>query len=295
MNSDYENELYEKYEYCIERKMLKENKSLHQSMRDAVAVLEIALDMFKNIFPTFTDHSLLHSQRVLQLCNVLLKERTQMLNADECYILAMACYLHDSGMGITEADYQEFIAQIEMGNYLEEHPNASVADIIRSFHNEFSGCIINKYSDFFEIPTKEHTFGIAQVSRGHRKMDLFDRAEYPDIVLDNGNTVHLQCLAAIIRLADELDVTAERNSPLLYGRMELTNPKDIEAFAQHEAIREIEIYDDKIVLKSHAQGNILTSVENLRCKIKETLDYCREASEYDGLRLLTQMNIVLDN
>ena len=285
----------EKNEYCIERKILKENISLHQNLKNAVAVLGIALDKFQHIFPTYTDHSILHSENVLQLCNTLLKDRIQMLNADECYILAMSCYLHDVGMCIIEEDYREFLSQIETGNYLVENPDATVADIVRDFHNEFSGCFIKKYSDFFEIPTKEHIWGIIQVSRGHRKTDLFDRSEYPDIILENGNVIHLQCLAAIIRLADELDVTVERNPSLLYEKLRLIEAKDVEAFAQHEAIRRLEIYDDRIVLKVNAQGDILTSVENLCGKIRKTLDYCREASKYEGVSLLTQMQLVMES
>ena len=285
----------EKNEYCIERKILKENISLHQNLKNAVAVLGIALDKFQHIFPTYTDHSILHSENVLQLCNTLLKDRIQMLNADECYILAMSCYLHDVGMCIIEEDYREFLSQIETDDYLVENPDATIADIVRTFHNEFSGCFIKKYSDFFEIPTKEHIWGIIQVSRGHRKTDLFDRSEYPDIILENGNVIHLQCLAAIIRLADELDVTVERNPSLLYEKLRLIEAKDVEAFAQHEAIRRLEIYDDKIVLKVNAQGDILTSVENLCGKIRKTLDYCREASKYEGVSLLTQMQLVMES
>lgn len=295
VNLDDENKFQEKYEYCIERKMLKENTSLHQNMRDSVAVLETALDKFKHIFPTYTDHSIIHSENVLQLCNALLKERIHLLNVDECYILAMSCYLHDVGMCITEADYQEFLSQIETDNYLEEYPDATLADIVRTFHNEFSGCFIKKYSDFFEIPTKEHVWGIIQVSRGHRKTDLFDRSEYPDIILENGNVLHLQCLAAIIRLADELDVTVERNSPLLYEKLILIDSKDIGAFSLHEAIRGINIYDDRIVLRINAQGALLKSVENLCEKIRETMNYCSEASKYGDARLLPQMQLVLDN
>lgn len=286
--------LSEEYEYCIERRIFKENIALHQNMKNAIAVLGIALDRFVKIFPTYTDHSVTHSQNVLQLCNALLKEKIKMLNADECYILAMACYLHDVGMCIAESDYLEFLSQIDTHDYFDKNPESTVADTVRTFHNELSGCFIKKYADFFEIPTEGHLFGIIQVSRGHRKTDIFDKAEYPDYILENGNTVHLSCLAAIIRLADELDVTVERNSPLLFKNIELSDPKDIEAFAQHEAIRETEIYEDRIVISVHAEGDTLLSVENLCRKINETLNYCSEASSYDGVKLITQKQLVME-
>lgn len=295
MDIEIEQNFFEKYEYCIERKLLEEDINLHQNLKNAIAVLGIALDQFVNIFPTFTDHSVIHSEDVLQLCNGLLNEKIQMLNADECYILAMSCYLHDVGMGISESDYQEFLTQIDTKNFFSKHPDATVADTVRTFHNEFSGCYIKKYADFYEIPTKEHVWGIIQVCRGHRKTDLLDKSEYPDLTLDNGNIVHLACLAAIIRLADELDVTVNRNSAILYEKFDLVDPADIDAFAQHEAIRGIEGYEDRVVLKVHAQGESLSLVENLCGKIKETLDYCRDISGYEGTRLLSQTQILIES
>ena len=46
---------------------------------------------------------------VIDSCNRLIgEEQIQKLNADELYILLMASYLHDVGMGISEKDYEEF-------------------------------------------------------------------------------------------------------------------------------------------------------------------------------------------
>lgn len=40
------------------------------------------------------------------------------MNAYECYVLLMSCYLHDIGMGINEKDYEEFKVQLDYEDYL---------------------------------------------------------------------------------------------------------------------------------------------------------------------------------
>lgn len=122
-----------------------------------------------------------------------------------------ACYLHDCGMGVPKEDYAALRDQIVSEEYRREHPDETVRECIRNFHQEFSGRMIRKYAAFFEIPDERYLNAIIQVSRGHRRVDLTDAAAYPAAYpLQNGNTVCLPYLAALIRLADEMDVAADR-------------------------------------------------------------------------------------
>lgn len=90
----------------------------------------------------------------------------------------------------------------DFGDYFDTHDQENIPDIIRDFHQEFSGEYIKKYTEIFDIPSQEHLFAIVQVARGHRKTDLWDTKEYPEeICLPNGNKIHLPYLAALIRLA----------------------------------------------------------------------------------------------
>lgn len=45
-------------------------------------------------------------------------EQVEKMNAYECYVLLMSCYLHDIGMGINEKDYEEFKVQLDYEDYL---------------------------------------------------------------------------------------------------------------------------------------------------------------------------------
>ncbi|MCC8100711.1 MAG: hypothetical protein LIP11_00095 [Clostridiales bacterium] len=152
--------------FLCEQKLKKENPALHLLFTNSVVCMQQMLNKYQVIFPTYTDHTALHSLEVIDFCNILIGKWIYQLNADEIYVLLMSAYLHDSGMGITQKDFQEFSRNISFGDYFELHPDAQVPDIIRDFHQEFSEAYIKKYAEVFEIPSAEHIFAIVQTSRG---------------------------------------------------------------------------------------------------------------------------------
>lgn len=240
--------------YLCEQKLKRENPQLHKRVADSVVCVERMLVKYQNIFPTYTDHTALHSINIIDFCNRLIGKNIDQMNADEIYVLLMGAYLHDSGMGITMSDYENFRKKIDFGDYFDTHDQENIPDIIRDFHQEFSGEYIKKYTEIFEIPSQEHLFAIVQVARGHRKTDLWDTKEYPEeICLPNGNKIHLPYLAALIRLADELDIAADRNLQFLYDAEMIDNEYSKMEFKKHQAIRQLNINEDSLVMIKYYQ------------------------------------------
>ncbi len=149
-------------DFLLERKLMNEAPELHQRVRDSVFVLKGMLERFLPRFPDFTDHSILHSLDVLDYSNRLLgSEQIARLSPGECYVLIMACYLHDIGMGVGQKDFEEFSQKIEFGSYFDTHDSADEAETIRAFHNEYSGHFIRKYAELLEIPNQNYyVFGV---------------------------------------------------------------------------------------------------------------------------------------
>ena len=282
-------------DFYIETKLKKEAPDLHRRMTDSVLVLQKMLESFFNWFANYTDHSSLHSMDVLYFCNQMIRERAELLSAAECYVLIMSCYLHDVGMGIDKNDYESFTRQLNLREYFKLNPDASEAKVIRDFHNELSGLFINKYAELFDIPSEEMKFAIMQVSRGHRKTDLYNEEEYPDINTPYG-IIRTSYLAAILRLADEIDVGKDRNPGLLFDTSSLTEMVDINAFGTHDSIRTVEVERERIVLRSQPiEPRFEALIEELAGKIQNTLDYCRNVTEkYDKLGL-TQKTVEIEN
>lgn len=286
-----------KYDFLLERRLKAIDPGLHQRFSDTVFALQQILSNYKLIFPDFTDHTELHSLNIIEFCNNLIGEQIDKLNADEMYALLLGCYFHDTGMGISHADFDEFSKQISFGNYFDTHSRDNYSEIVRNFHQEFSGLFLRKYAKFFEFPSEEHLFAIIQISRGHRKTDLNDEKEYPlNLKVPSGNTICLPYLAALVRLADEIDVTASRNSKAIYDLNKIVKEIDLIEFMKHEAVRSLDITDKAFIMGIKSDDSkIIEGLNILAGKMKKTLDYCRSAVNNRTSFTITQEDVIIKN
>ena len=283
-----------KTDFALERRLRELDPNLHQRFTDAVFALQHILSNYKLIFPDFTDHTELHSLNIIEFCNQLIGEQINKLNADEIYCLLLGCYFHDTGMGISHKDFDEFSAQIDFGNYFDTHDRDNLPEIIRNFHNEFSGLFIKKYAPFFEFPSESHLFTIIQISRGHRKTDLFNNIEYPlDLQVENSDSkICVKYLSALVRLADEIDVTAARNSHAIYDISKLTKEIDLIEFMKHESVRDLAIHEKEFVITIQTDDEkMFDALCVMVSKMQKTLDYCRSAINETSNYEITQEKI----
>ena len=286
-----------KYDFLLERRLKEISPDLHQRFSDTVFALQQILSNYKLIFPDFTDHTELHTLNIIEFCNNLIGEQIDKLNADEIYVLLLGCYFHDTGMGISHNDFEEFSKKINFGNYFDTHSRDNYPEIVRNFHHEFSGLFLRKYAKFFDFPSEEHLFAIIQISRGHRKTDLNDEKEYPlNLKVPGGSTICLPYLSALVRLADEIDVTASRNSKAIYDLNKIVKEIDLIEFMKHEAVRGLEITDKAFIMdiKSDDQ-KIVDGLNILAGKMKKTLDYCRSAVNNRTSFNITQEDVIIKN
>jgi Na+-driven multidrug efflux pump/anti-sigma regulatory factor (Ser/Thr protein kinase) len=283
-------------DFLLEKRLKELSPDLHTRFKDTVFGVQKILSRYRLLFPEYTDHSELHSMTVIDSCNRIIGNRQiDKLNADEIYILLTACYLHDVGMGISGEDYEEFKDRLNAKEFFEKNKDATRADFVRTYHNEFAGFFIEKYADIFDIPSPEHTFAIRQVVRGHRKTDLWDSKEYPaEYRLPSGNTACLPYLAALIRMADEIDVAATRNPMILYDIDILTDEVEIVENKKVQAIRNIIMTENAFILScSTDDEQIFNSLLAMVDKMQKTLDYCVEVVEKRTHFTISQKKVIL--
>ncbi|MBO5552024.1 MAG: hypothetical protein J5966_08695 [Lachnospiraceae bacterium] len=288
----------ERTDYLLERRLKETAPELHRIFSDTGFVLQRILDRYRILFPEFTDHTQLHCVTVIDFCNVLVgPERILEMNADEIYVLLMGAYLHDTGMAVTPKDLKDFKERIDYGDFYETHPDADDADFVREFHHDLSGLFIKKYAELFDIPSERHIQAIVQVSRGHRRTDLFDPVEYPsDFTLDNGNTVCLPYLSALIRLADEIDVAESRNPVLLYDLEAIVDHRSLLEHLKTKGIKSLVTTDDAFTLVVDDEPkDIMDEIEEMRKKMQKTLDYCRDVTEKRTSFRITQQRVDIKN
>ena len=280
--------------YLIERKLREEDKDLHKRAAESVFVLQTMLSKYLTRFPDFTDHSFLHSLNVLDYCNRILGyEQIEKLCPEECYVLIMACYLHDIGMGIGNRDFAEFSEKLDFGDYFDNHDRQNDAETVRAFHNEYSGLFIRKYSEVFDIPSESMTRAIVQISRGHRKTDLLDRSEFGDIKTGDA-IIRTAYLSAVMRLADEIDVASDRNPILLFGDKALKDDTSIIEFGLHESILHVDVEDDAVTLHTKPKtAEFRPKIEMLADKITNTLNYCKAVAEQTSDLRIRQNRVII--
>ena len=284
------------YDFSLERRLKELDPFLHSRFVDTVFSLQQILSNYQLIFPLFTDHTELHSLNIIEFCNKLIADQVDKLNADEIYCILLGCYFHDTGMGVSRVDFEEFSKQIDFGNYFETHSRDNYPEIVRNFHNEYSGLFIKKYARFFEFPSEAHMFAIIQISRGHRKTNLYDQKEYPvSLMTPNGNTICLPYLSALVRLADEIDVTASRNSEAIYDLSKIVEEVHLIEFMKHEAVRGLEIKEKEFVMYVKTDDEkILKSLSVLAEKMKKTLDECRKVVNEETPYRISQETIRIE-
>ena len=275
-----ENEYNSRYDFLCEKRLHLTDEDLHRRFRDSVFTMDLLLANYKTIFPFFTDHTFDHSEQVINYCNVIAGEDVvAQLNPDELYILLMGASLHDIGMGISQADFEEFSVNIpELSAYLKANPGLPLGEYTREFHQELSAQFIKKYAGLFDIPSEEYVYCIAQVTRGHRKADLLDEEQYsPHFLMPNGRTVNLAYIAALVKLADELDITADRNLFFDYNNInDEWSEKQKMCYKCHGALKKLGIKSDSLVLyyKTDEQA-VENEILCTRSKIERVFnEYC---------------------
>lgn len=280
----------ESYDFLLERRLNQLSRELAYRHTCCMSLFEQMLKKFLAVFPTFTDHTLLHTLSVINISNQLLRHEVNKLSANEIYIYLMACALHDIGMGTRDRDLEAFIDARGIRAYVKAHPDLTKPNLIRKFHNEFSSAFVKKYWEILEIPSEGYADAIAEVGRGHRKTDLTDETLYPKAFdLGDGNTANLALLAALLRIADELDVASDRNPDLLYDTesMEGMSEKDVFEFAKHKAIHAVDFAEDTIIISAQTdQEEIQRGIVDATGTIRETLSYCNSVIDArSGVRI----------
>ena len=283
------------YEYLAEKTLRALDPELHSRYRNCVVVSDQMLSRYQSSFPEYTDHSTLHTLKILDICNAIIGDQIERLTAGDLYVLLMGALFHDVGMGISEKDFYTFYRETfseKMCSFSKEE----LRELIRENHHELSGWFVKKYWRVFDIPNESYADAIVQVCRGHRKTDLYDWKEFPEAFsVTESCSVVLPYLAALIRLADELDIAADRNSEFLYDPAFIKNDSSRLEFLKHQSIQTAEILPVCVLIKAVSDDpGICAGVVDAISKLAEVLHDCRRVVSARTSFTIQQQRIVLD-
>ena len=281
-----------KLDYGIERRLAQYAPELHSRYRDCVVISQRMLCRYENYFPDFTDHTVLHTLDILDLCNQLIGSQIEKLNVQELYVLLMGALFHDVGMGVSVSDFEQFRAILGFPEPADDNARAWA---VRDYHQELSGLYLKKYWNMLDFPNEAYVRAVIQVCRGHRKTDLLDEVGYPPrFEVEPGKAVCLPYLAALLCLADELDISAERNVSFLYDVEKMPSPRDRREFRKHMAIHRVELEEDRVVIRAWTEDpEIQVGVKEVTDKLRDKLLMCRQVAAERSPFVITQADVVL--
>ncbi|MFB0544466.1 MAG: hypothetical protein ACETVN_02020, partial [Asgard group archaeon] len=142
------------------------------------------------------------------------------LNAYEIYFLIASAYLHDIGM----VDFEELRKEEELEKFGERerrrNPNVIddqiLRDYIRENHHTRAEEYIEKNFKDLAVADEHQAEIIGRICRGHRKEDLNDKNLFEHDKTYDIETINVPLLAALLRIADELDLTFKRTPLIVY-------------------------------------------------------------------------------
>lgn len=278
--------------YSIERRLSECAPELHSRYRDCVVISLRMLRRYENYFPDFTDHTVLHTLDIIELCNKLIGDQVEKLTPEDIYVLMMGALFHDVGMGVSISDFEQFREVLGFPKPADDNARAWA---VRDYHQELSGLYLEKYWRMLDFPNESYAKAIIQVCRGHRKTDLFDEKNYPSqFEVEKGKTVSLPYLAALLCLADELDISSERNISFFYDVDKMPSARDRREFRKHMAIRQVELKPDRVVVHAWTEDpEIKEGVVEVTDKLRDKLMMCRKVAKERSSFTIAQADVEL--
>ncbi|MEQ1904079.1 MAG: hypothetical protein ABL888_07855 [Pirellulaceae bacterium] len=190
-------------------------RALLVSLRNAVAPI---LD--NNILPHFTDHSVLHSDGVTQLADLLidpLQRTDERLRETELVVLYSACYLHDIGLQYENAGETRAIADLNLGLPWQDQAEDVRRNLLRQFHHRISAEMVHSSVRAedpiigLQLTTEYEPSKIACLCEAHNLyLEVeWDRARYVELTED-GPGIRMKLLAGLLRVADILEESRRR-------------------------------------------------------------------------------------
>lgn len=254
----------------------------------------------------YTFHGLKHSIKIEYYLDHLISDiQKDKLEPEEIFVLLNGAYYHDIGMSRYEEVQDIFTDENGIKKTFKsleskraEHNLISKKMIYDNKNNKFDNNLIS-------LPDNDASFAksIADICYGHRDyitqenkriktLEEIDLSEdYCDV------TIHTRYLAALLRLADELDITNQRApSDVLFHLKTFIPPESVTEWLNHNLFGKVEIDASlfKITLSPH-KNNIhqrdkevgdKTKIRNLLFskikKINNELDIIQEALETEN-------------
>ncbi len=203
-----------------------EDKPRIQVLREAVTHV-----LANNLQPHFTDHSVSHSDRLIEILTNLAQiiREDRQLSSEEAFILVASCYLHDVGMQYERAGSTQIIVGQQLATPWEQLNKECRRLLLRKHHHQISAELVagcTGEGNVLKLPLNmDHRRScIASICEAHGLDTKSDR--YKELSVDVAN-VRMVLLAGLLRVADILDESLWRANGEKAASLLLDTPSQV--------------------------------------------------------------------
>jgi hypothetical protein len=254
---------------------------------------EKLLPKITETFPQYTEHNIMHSDRIIGiLSDILPEELKNDMNEYELYFLIAACYFHDIGM----VNFPCLSLPDDVGSDIK-----SIADYIRNEHHIRSEQFLCSNFKDLSIDDEHQADIIGRICLGHRKVDLDDPNLFESDRVYRNKSINMVLLAALLRLGDALDITFERAPLIIFEHSFINDPISIGEWQKHLSISGVVPQpEDKLTLKANAKCSspkVHRLVKKLESDVDNELENLpRRLHQYSSHRTQVprKFNIIID-
>jgi hypothetical protein len=230
-------------------------------------------------FPDYTVHDIRHSDTVVNILNWLIPLNLKReFNEFEIFFLLAAAYLHDVGM----VNLPELFDETYFKRFLKEETTQinrddQIREYIRKNHHLRAEKFINGRWKELQIDDIAKALIIGRLCRGHRG-NLGDESLYNcrQMYSSFSKPINIPLLAAILQIADELDLTYERSPVLIYETFKPKTPISRAEWDKHLSINGVGIDPSnplRIIVSAHCNDqDVHRALKKLEIKIQNMLD-----------------------
>lgn len=210
------------YEITLDKLLENRDAELYGRLLKIRKISKPLLSYTQGKFPYYTPHDFSHSESVEENLNWLVPDQLKdEMNKYELFFIMVAAWLHDWGMiGESDEDSEE----------------------IREAHHSRTEKYFETMYDKLYLSDHEARI-IGRICKGHRKVDL-NTPEYDDVVFGQNFKIRKRFLSALLRIADECDITHNRTPEVIYYSINPSEQSEIE-FKKHLSIAGIGQLEEK--------------------------------------------------
>lgn len=227
------------------------------------------------LFPKYTNHGVDHLKNVERHANNIIPDNIkEKLSEEEIFCLLCGIWLHDIGMVPIDEEIDIY------ENKSKEDRNKYRNDIRDIHHIRSENYILKNYNELGLNKLEAKIIG--KISKSHRQVDLKEL----DNIVYNGKLINVALLGSIIRLADECDISKDRETSLSSeGIDENTIEKH---YSIHDLVHDIWIdhENNTIYLSCHAENEYeIIEINKRKDEIQKKLNQTRPYLNKTGIKL----------